>query len=252
MESQIMKMEISTLEREKKRLRLKPHKDFISIHPNVNSISNILFYVGDALQNQHLFQRYTTPWEERKQGQGQDIINLEELDRLYYIYDTGCFHASVIRCSVLLGRLDGLEGKTYVGMKSFHYNSDKGWCGLIYLTRDPMIFFNLISQCWYLTEKTSILDRVKQSLKADDNIDVYYMPSSTTTTTTTTTRFLSFVKRRLLPLLPLSLYGKEKRDKANRKQLLDSAISYFKLLLAVRYSSVGPYFLSLSRKKLSY
>ena len=74
-----------------------PYKEFFLTHPNFKSIDEnvknanaINNQVGRAINNQKYFEKITTPWETThywKDKKIQDFkIDLEKIDRLYYIY----------------------------------------------------------------------------------------------------------------------------------------------------------------------
>ena len=231
MESKIIKTELATLERKKK--IIKTHKNFLSIHPDIKSADKIWSRMGDALQNQHLLNRVTTPWE--KEDITDIYFDLEKLDRLYYLFDTG-YYGDIRNC-ILIGRIDL---SWYVAMKCFHYNSKKkGWCGLIYLTREPLVFFNVLCECWHLREeKTNILENIRLCMKQKDDIEVYKLPPY----------------NKLEWWIKIIIHRRKKKEKQTHK-MIDKAITYFINQFSTRmllFSTAGPCYLSASRKKLNY
>ena len=71
--------------------RIKTHSDFKSVDPKVYNADTIYDYVGYALMYQYMLEKRTTPWEKDLWDYDQlqnFTIELEQVDRLYYIYYT--------------------------------------------------------------------------------------------------------------------------------------------------------------------
>ena len=68
---------------------MKTHHNFKTVNPKFSHAGSIYNYIEEALSNQHRFDKITTPWE-KKQWDELELqnfkINVEDIDRLYYIY----------------------------------------------------------------------------------------------------------------------------------------------------------------------
>ena len=68
---------------------------FQSLNPKISRWEEVKSYIGEALRDQHMFEKRTTPWELNQGGNNncynllQEFrINPKDIDRLYYIYNS--------------------------------------------------------------------------------------------------------------------------------------------------------------------
>ena len=67
---------------------MKTHPNFKTANPKISNVDAIYDYIGKAFSNQNRYIKTTTPWEEKhwnKRELQNFEINLDDIDRLYYI-----------------------------------------------------------------------------------------------------------------------------------------------------------------------
>ncbi|XP_066943580.1 uncharacterized protein [Macrobrachium rosenbergii] len=120
--------------------------DFKTIHPAVTDADGMDTYVGGALTYQHMFERRTTPWEmdlwDHDELQSFNI-NLEDVDRLYYIY----FHDDGVNGQEyrLIARVEHKGLPLYVELMAGcdFTGFDCQGQGVIFVSRDANLFMKL-------------------------------------------------------------------------------------------------------------
>ena len=133
------------------------HPDFKSVDLTVKTAKKMDNYMSEGLIKQHMFDKRTTPWEEQEWGQGvlQEFeINLEKVDRLYYINPD-------VR---MIARME------YKDQQSIYVEFNARCLGLrchrgafIFISRDANIFMKLV-----LAElREDIKNSVYESLRED-------------------------------------------------------------------------------------
>ncbi|XP_047474776.1 uncharacterized protein LOC125029071 [Penaeus chinensis] len=92
------------------------HRNFKSIIPSITSAEDISEFIGPALSYQYMFDRRTSPWEMEHFEDGElekFEMDLEKVDRLYYIYAYDDVFGSKYE---ILARLDYKGKSAYVNL----------------------------------------------------------------------------------------------------------------------------------------
>ena len=120
---------------------MKIHSNFKSIDSTINNGEMMHDYLNYALINQKMFIKKTTPWEMNKLFKLDELnsfnINLEKVDRLYYIYRN-----IKIKEYSLIARVDYNNRHLYVELYAQQYTDI--WEGFIFISYDVHIFMKLV------------------------------------------------------------------------------------------------------------
>ncbi|CAL4124743.1 unnamed protein product [Meganyctiphanes norvegica] len=123
------------------------NKSLVSIVEGVKDTSDIDNLVGTALLYQHMFNKKTSPWEMNDFDDGElnnFSIELEKLDRIYYVYHFDDSVAS--REYELLARMDYKGSKVFVQLSAGcdYTGFDCQGGGEIYVTKRPDFFLKSV------------------------------------------------------------------------------------------------------------
>jgi len=145
-----------------KNIKIKTHPDFKSVYSEITNAKIMDNYVGHALSYQSMFDRHTTPWEktlwEDKELENFNI-DLEKIDRLYYIYYAEEEMGRYGEKFRMTARMDYEGIKVYFELVA---NCDyMGFDGRIFVSGDADLFMEII-----ITDKYQI-NLIYQSLRED-------------------------------------------------------------------------------------
>ena len=121
------------------------HPNFKSLVPNITDVGLIKYYLLErVLCYQNNFKKITTPWElqEWNYNELQDfVINLEEVDRLYYIYRNdytfnGIYYEMIVR-------MHYNNNIIYVHLMAFCFHF-MYYRGHLYISQDPYIIKSIL------------------------------------------------------------------------------------------------------------
>ena len=146
-------------------INLQTHPNFKSLDPNIQTADVMAHEVGYAIRRQRKITKLINPaeishyWKIRKPKDFK--IDLEKIDRLYYIYCDDAENYFNLLCR--------MQGEFYIEMKANHYNCfdlccvDRG-IGTIYVSRDANLFMTQVLPNNSRYDKTLIYE----SLRKDD------------------------------------------------------------------------------------
>jgi len=144
-------------------MRVKTHPDFKSVYSEITTNADMMDdYMSYALAYQYMFDRRTTPcekslWEDKELDNFN--IDLEKIDRLYYIYyaeEEMGWYGEKFR---MTARMDYKGRKVYFELVA---NCDyMGFDGIIFVCEDADLFMKII-----ITDKYQI-NLIYQSLRED-------------------------------------------------------------------------------------
>ena len=140
---------------------LQTHPNFKSLDPNIQTVDAMAHEVGYAIRRQRKITKLINPkdWKNRKPKDFK--IDLEKIDRLYYIYCDDAENYFNLLCR--------MQGEFYIEMKAIRYNCfdlccvDRG-AGTIYVSRDANLFMTQVLPNNSRYDKTLIYE----SLRKDD------------------------------------------------------------------------------------
>ena len=146
------------------------HPNFKSLDENVKNANAINNQVGHAINNQKYFEKITTPWETThywKDKKIQDFkIDLEKIDRLYYIYCDKEGEEYDLVCR--------MQGEFYINMRANCCISSAEFMDYgianIFISRDANLFMNRVLPSNYKYNKTLIYESLKKDgIYIDEN-----------------------------------------------------------------------------------
>lgn len=123
------------------------HPDFNTLVPGVDTIDAMEDHLCPSLEYQYMFVRKTSPWE-RSEWRDEDLdgfnLNLEEVDRLYYIFQDN--YDVNDQFFNILARVCHGGSHLFVELSaSCDYTGfDCQGCGDIFVTRSANIFFQVL------------------------------------------------------------------------------------------------------------
>ena len=117
---------------------LQTSPNFKSVDENVHNIDTIKDIVGYAIDNQKYFEKTTTPWDSWKGKNIQDFkIELEKIDRLYYIFGNELENEYNLVCR--------MQGEFYIQMIAYCCNFSPVYSdGSIFVSRDANLFMKVV------------------------------------------------------------------------------------------------------------
>ena len=131
------------------------HKDFKSIDPRVRDAEMMNDFLFLPLYYQNMFYKMTTPGEKRIWGVYELSgfrINLEEVDRLYYIYSGSNYISSDFRRGLnwdfcMVGRMDHNRGSLYIFLTAScdDFGFMWAWNSRIFISGDADLFMKVVA-----------------------------------------------------------------------------------------------------------
>ena len=150
---------------------MKTHLNFKSIDPKIKDAKDIIVGAGHlALYYQYKYDRRTTPLEFNTWNYQNIPINIENIDRLYYIQKRKFYNGVFNNHFEMIGRMDYETRFIYFALICLIAENRSQIRGTIYISRNPYQFIENILQNYTIINKNAILESIREEDDANHNL----------------------------------------------------------------------------------